>query len=181
MRKAPDRLAALSIASFEEQSCPQATLLAAYILNALQGNEQLKIAAHVRACPFCLHDIAMACPPTPRLRHVLARLLPLAFAEGRRGSASGVQRYMAGSTTIDLTIIGAGADSWRISGQVSRAGEPLAGRSITLRWGRKRFSEASDASGFFTLQGLPDGRYTLTLDDSEAPVLVRGIELSDAL
>ena len=111
----------------------------------------------------------------------MARLLPLAFAEGRRGSASGVQRYMAGSTTIDLTIIGAGADSWRISGQVSRAGEPLAGRSITLRWGRKRFSEASDASGFFTLQGLPDGRYTLTLDDSEAPVLVRGIELSDAL
>jgi hypothetical protein len=161
----------------EEQGCPSAELLAAYLLGELRGNQQLQLAAHVRACPFCLHDIAAARPPAPR--PLLARLLPLAFAEGRRGSAGAVQRYMAGATTIDLTIIGVGADEWRISGQVSRAGEPLVGRSITLRWGRKRFSEASDASGFFTIQGLPDGRYTLTLDDSEAPVLVRGIELSE--
>jgi hypothetical protein len=178
MNSTNNRLTALSIASSEEENCPAAEQLAAYILGELSGNEQLRIAAHVRSCPFCQHDMAVSRPPAPR-RRVFARLLPLAFAEGRRGGSGDVQRYVAGETTIDLTIIGMGADSWRLSGQISRAGEPLPGRSVTLRYGRKRFYEMSDETGFFSLRDLPEGRYTLTLDDSEAPILVRGLALGE--
>lgn len=172
-----DRLTALSIASTSEDTCPPVEQLAAYIVGELGGNVQLQLAAHVRSCTFCQHDIALSRPPAPRQRQVLARLLPMAFADGRRGGESGVQRYVAGETTIDLRMVGIGADSWRVSGQVSRGGEPLPGRGVTMRWGRKRFIETSDEAGFFTLRDLPEGRYTLTLDDSEAPILVRGLEL----
>jgi hypothetical protein len=173
-----NRLSALSIASADETHCPPAEQLALYMLGELQGNAQLSLAAHVRSCAFCQHDMHMSRPPAPR-RRVFARLLPLAFADGRRGATGNVQRYIAGETTIDLTIIGMGADAWRLSGQVSRAGEPLAGRGVTLRYGRKRFYETSDETGFFSLRDLPEGRYTLTLDDTDAPILVRGLALGE--
>jgi hypothetical protein len=174
-----DRLAQLAIAATTEEACPPEELLAAFLLGELRDTAQLSVAAHVRGCPFCQHDMALSRPPEPRPQLTLARLNPLAFSAGRRGGPGAHERqYVAGAITIDLRISPSRSDSWRLSGQVLRDGAGLPGRQITLRRGRPRYEQQSDELGFFSFAGLPDGRYTLTVDDQGlALVQVRGLEL----
>jgi hypothetical protein len=174
------RLEQLALASLTEEECPDADQLAAYILGDLAGTEQLIVAAHVRECPLCQHDIVVCRPPEPRPRTMLARLLPQALADGRRSSAyrANVRQFVAADLVVELTIAPPIGDDWRITGQIVRAGVGLAERVVTLRSGRRRYQQTSDPQGFFTFEGLPAGRYTLTVTDGQIQMQIRALTLS---
>jgi hypothetical protein len=174
------RLEQLALSSLTEADCPDADQLAAYILGTLTGTAQLRVAAHVRSCPLCQDDIAACRPPAPRPRLVLAHLLPLSLADGRRSAPlyQHVRRYVAADLTVELTIPPPVGDYWRITGQVMRAEQGLAGRPVTLQASRRRYQQTSDAQGFFTFERVPTGRYTLSVTDELIQVQLRALVLS---
>jgi hypothetical protein len=173
------RLEQLAIASLTDEDCPDADLLASYILDTLVGTEQLTVAAHVRNCPMCSRDVALCRTPEPRPRALVARLLPLALAPGRRGAAdrANVRQYVAADVVVELTIAPPTGDYWRVTGQVLRAGVGLNERVVTMRTGRRRYQQISDTEGFFTFEDLPSGRYTLIVDDGQIRVQIRSLVL----
>src|SRR5690349_12069520 len=112
------RLEQLAAASLSEEACPDAEQLAAYALGLLAGIEQLQVAAHVRDCPICLHDLVLCRPPETRRRPLLASLMPLPLAQGRRGAGpENIRRYMAADLIVDVTIAPPDGDYWRVTGQ----------------------------------------------------------------
>jgi hypothetical protein len=174
------RLEQLAFASLTEAECPDADQLAAYIVGSLSGTEQLIVAAHVRNCPLCQHDIAICRPPGARPRFFIARLVPLSWAEGRRGATalSNIRQYVAADLVVELTIAPPDGDFWRITGQVFRSSAGLAAASVTARAGRRRYKETSDAQGFFTFDALPAGRYTLSVTDGQVQIQIRDLVLN---
>jgi anti-sigma factor RsiW len=173
------QLERLALASLNEDECPEPERIAAYILGELSGNEQLTVAAHVRRCPLCQHDIAQCRPPEPRKATRVARLLPALLVEGRRSSAAHdqVRQYVVADLAIDLTVAPPVAERWRITGQVLRADEGVPDLSIILRAGRRRYEQTSDDLGFFTFDGVPEGRYTLSVIDKQVQVQIRNLDL----
>lgn len=171
----------LARASLNHEDCPNPDQLAAFMLDLLSGNEQLKVADHVRRCPVCQEEVALVRPPEPRPRPLIARLLPT-LATGLRGPSvgSGLRQYQAADLTIELTLVPQDGESWRITGQILRGGAPVAGLPVNLRRTRQRiYRQESDAEGFFTYMSLPEGQYTLSVTDGATSVLVRGIDLTD--
>jgi hypothetical protein len=173
------RFEQLAILSLHETDCPDADLLAASMLGLLTGNEQLRVAAHVRQCPLCQADVAACNPPPPRPSILVARLRPLLLADGRRSAAYRENRrqYVAADLVVELTIAPPIGELWRVTGQVLREGAGLPGRAVTARSGRRRYMQASDDQGFFTFDALPSGRYTLSVVDGQIQVQIRAIEL----
>jgi len=174
------RLEQLALASLNEAECPDADQLAAYIVGSLSGTEQLVVAAHVRDCPLCRHDIALCRPPEARPRSFIARLVPLSLAEGRRSATavSNIRRYIAADLIVELTVAPPDGDFWRITGQVLRSGAGLAPCVVTARAGRRRYMQTSDMEGFFPFDALPAGRYTLSVTDGQVQIQIRKLVLS---
>ena len=173
------RVEQLAILSLTEDDCPDAELLAAHALGLLEGNQQLRVAAHVRQCPLCQADIAACRPPPPRLSTITARLRPLLLADGRRSTAYRENRrqYVAADVVVELTIAPPIGEHWRVTGQILREGLGLSERMVTARSGRRRYVQISDAQGFFTFDALPSGRYTLSVVDGQVQVQIRALEL----
>jgi hypothetical protein len=174
------RLELLATASLTEEECPDVDLLAAYTLGLLTGTEQLRVAAHVRSCPLCARDVEVCRPPAPRQRTFLARLLPFAPAEGRRGSVgpTNVRQYMAADILIDVTISPPLGDYWRMSGQVTRGSVGQGECRVTLHAKRRRYQQSTDTQGFFTFEMIPAGQYTLSVIDGQVKIQIRDIILS---
>src|SRR5262249_48332013 len=145
----------------------------------LTGTDQLVVAAHVRDCPLCKHDVEVCRPPEPRPRSVIARFIPPALASGLRSAESqtNVRQYMAADLVIELTVAPPMGDYWRITGQILRAGAGLAERTITLRAGRRHYQRISDPQGFFTFAEVPAGRYTLSVVEGSVQVQIRDLAL----
>ena len=173
------RLETLAISSLNAADCPDAELLAASMLGILTGNEQLRVAAHVRQCPLCQADMAACRPPPPRPSTFVARLRPLLLAEGRRSAAYRENRrqYVAADVVVELTIAPPIGEHWRVTGQILREGAGLPARTVTARSGRRRYVQTSDDQGFFTFDALPSGRYTLSVVDGHIQVQIRALEL----
>jgi hypothetical protein len=171
----------LALASLTEDACPETDELAAYVLGTLDGAAQLRVAAHVRGCELCRHDLVVCRPPEPRPRRLIARLLPQALAEGRRGDnvRPNVRQYVVADLTVELTIAPPSGERWRITGQVVRAGHGVADQVVLLRAGRRRYQQTSDAHGFFTFTDLPAGRYTLDVTDGEVQVRIQALTLRE--
>jgi hypothetical protein len=174
------KLEQLAIASFAEEVHPDPELLAAYALGMLTGNEQLKVAAHVRTCQICTYDLAVCRPPEARPRLLIADLTPLALTDGRRSGAhqAYVRQYVAADIVIDLTIPPPEGDYWAITGQITQAGTGLVERTIILRASRRRYQQISDANGFFSFVGVPAGQYTISVTDGKIQVQIRDLVLS---
>lgn len=174
------QLEQMAIASLTEEDCPPSERVAAYALGMLTGNDHLSVAAHVRTCPLCTHDIAVCLPPTPRPRPVIAQLVPLTLLPGRRNLTNDqtVRRFVATDITIELTIAPPEGEEWRITGQISRADKGLADCDIVLRRGRWRQVQKSDEFGFFTFEYVPAGTYSLTGGDSNVQIQIQSLMLS---
>jgi hypothetical protein len=173
------RLQQLSIANLTEEKCPSIEHLAAYTLGMLTGNEQLLIAAHVRSCPICTHEVEICRPPQPRQQPFIARLMPFTLADGHRRStdSSSVRQYVAADIVIELTISPPKGDYWNITGQVFRDNVKFPQAAITLRAGRRRYEQTSDDQGFFTFEMLPAGKYTLLVTHDQVQVQIRNLIL----
>jgi anti-sigma factor RsiW len=163
-----------------DPDCPSADQLAAYILGTLTGTEQLMVAAHVRQCPMCQYTVATIRRPEPRRRTLIATLLPLPVAEGQRRSArqGETRQYQAEDLIVKLTVARRSGEYWRITGRVLRADTGLTDRSVTLRSGRRRHQQTSDAQGFFTFGAVSAGRYTLVIAGEQIQVQIRDLVLS---
>lgn len=174
-----NRLEHLAIASLNEDDCPDAERLAAYLLHTLTGNEQLRVAAHVRQCPLCQDDIATCYPPPPRPRRIIARLIPVTFAQSRRSAAylENRRHYVAADVTVELAIAPPDGENWRVTGQVLRNGVGMAKRQVVVRAGRRQYTQTTDEQGFFTFTALRAGRYTLSVTDGSVEVRIQGIDL----
>ncbi|HEU4325158.1 MAG TPA: zf-HC2 domain-containing protein [Roseiflexaceae bacterium] len=181
MEELDRRLERLAYQSLSEDECPEADLLAAYMLGDLSGNSQLSVAAHVRGCPLCQRDLAVCQPLAPRPRTLVARLLPPPLLAGRRSSATAAQvrQYVAADLSVDLTIAPPSGDEWRLTGQVLRGGAGQADLPVLLRSGRRSYRQTSDNGGFFTFQALPPGRYTLSVTDTQVLVQIRNLDLTE--
>jgi hypothetical protein len=173
------RLEQLAFASLTEAECPDTDQLAAYMLGNLTGTEQLIIAAHIRECPLCQHDVAICRPPEPRPHRFIARLVPLSLLDGRRSTLyqANIRHYVAADLHVELTIAPPAGDLWRITGQILRSDEGLPDRTVIARAGRRRYMQMSDAQGFFTFDALPAGRYTLSVADGQIQVQIRDLVL----
>lgn len=177
-----ERLAFASMAI----DCPPPEQLADYVLGLLAGNEQLRVAAHVRRCPLCQDDVAIARPPEPapqagRARTLLARALPAAVGIGRRGGAAGeVRRFVAADLLVELTIAPPSEDAWRITGQVLRADEAQPNLAVTLRAPGRRYQRTTDADGFFVFAGLAAGTYRLSVRAGSVRVQIEDLQLGAA-
>jgi hypothetical protein len=174
------RIEQLAIASLTEEACPDVELLAAYALGMLTATEQLRVAAHVRTCPICAYDVSLYRPTELRPQVLVARPTPFALADGRRSGVNQayVRQYVAADIVIDLTIPPPQGDYWTITGQITQAGVGLAERTITLRAGKRRDQQVSDANGFFAFADVPTGRYTISATDGQIQVQIRNLVLS---
>lgn len=172
------RLEALAIASLTERACPSPELLAAYALGMLDGAQQLQVAAHVRSCPICTHDVAACRPPERRGVIVVAAPLAPTLAQGRRGDAEGsVRRFVTADILVELTISPPEGEFWRLTGMISREERGIAGRPIVMQSGRRRYRQVSDDQGFFTFDALRAGRYTLSVLDGQTTVQIQDLVL----
>lgn len=176
------QLEQLALASLSDEACPEPEQLAAYLLGTLSGAAQLSVAAHVRQCPLCREDLALARPPEPRPRRLVARLLPTLLSGVRGSSASAfVRQYQAADLVVELTLAPPVGDYWRLTGQLLRERAGVPDREITLRSGRRRrLQTTSDTDGFFTFEDLPFGAYTLSVADGDTLIQVRGLSLRHA-
>lgn len=170
----------LSLASLTDEACPTPEQLAAFILKSLDSAAFLTVAAHVRTCPLCQEDVQLVRPPEPNPRRIIARLLP-SFTIGVRGNqtASLVRKYQAANLVVELTFAPPHGDHWRLTGQVLRSNRGVGNIPVVLRAGRRRPHQVvSDSDGFFTFEDLPSGTYTLSVDDGDAVVQIRGLRMS---
>lgn len=167
------------LTSLTDEACPAPDQLAAYILGMLDSNVQLQVAAHTRTCPMCQEELALARPPIPRQRRLIAQLIPT-FTAGVRGhvATSFVRHYQAADLVVELTLAPPQGDYWRVTGQALRQQVGVPNLTIMLRAGRRRaYQTMSDSAGFFTFEDLPAGDYTLSVVTDQTLVQVRGLSL----
>lgn len=156
------------IASLTDENCPSSEQLADYILGTLTGNDQLRVARHVRECPLCQHLAITYQPAEPRpQRSFIARLLPLAPSAGRRGAvdATAMRRYQVADINIlvELLISPPDQEHWSVTGRVMRGGVAAVAAPVTMRADTYRSQQTTDAEGFFAFDQLPPGHYTLEI------------------
>jgi|GEM_PF-3079944 len=170
----------LALASLTADACPPAEVLAEYILMTLTGTAQLQVAAHVRGCPLCQEEIEFCRPPAPPHRTLIARLVPLVVAGLRSAPSSHtIRQYRAADLTVEITIVPTQGERWRVTGQILRNTNGVAGQEVVLRSARRRtYREESDDQGFFTFEDINNGHYTLSVKDSATVVQIRGIDLT---
>jgi Carboxypeptidase regulatory-like domain len=181
MRDRREQLAALARGSLSDEDCPNTMDLAAYALGDRSGTEQLKLAAHIRSCPLCQQLIAMCTPAEalPQPLHI-AQLLTAPLGLGLRSSGLGtVRHYRVADMMIELTIPAAHGDQWRLTGHLSRAGQPLSEVLVTATDGVTTYDDTSDAVGFFSFRALPPGNYTLTAITESMAAQILNLVLND--
>ena len=189
----PERLEHYAIASLRAEPCPDARQLAAYASGTLSGIQQLIVAAHVRLCPLCTHDLELAqLPeladrwplaerPVARPRFAIARLLEPVLAglvRSAPGAKEDVRQYVAADIAVSLAIAPPAGERWRISGYVTQGGMPLADRTVALRSRQRRFRQQTSADGFFTFEQVPAGHYTLSIVEATVSIQIRDLVLS---
>lgn len=169
----------LGFSSLNNEACPSADDLAAYVLDMLSANDALRVAAHVRTCPLCTADVRASRPPPPKRKPILAQLLPLALLSTRDTiqSATRTRQYAAADIQVDLTIPPAEGDAWEIAGQVLRAGSGVQNCEVELQAGRRRYHQFTDEQGFFQFEALPANTYVLKMIDSNVTLEIKDLIL----
>jgi hypothetical protein len=118
----------------------------------------------------------------------IARLKDPTLAEAYRSPATDdrqgpvdtgkVRQYVGADLAIDVTIPVPEGDTWDITGRVRRNDSAVAACTAILHAGRRRYTQITDATGFFTFATVPAGRYTLTVSDGQIQIRIQGLTLS---
>lgn len=178
---ARQRLIWLATISFAAIPCPSADQLAAFALGRLIGEEQLRVAAHVRQCPVCAADVAAARPPESKPRPLVAQLLPIQPLLGRRsqGEQAGIRQYRAAHLSVELMIGPLVGEFRRLSGQVLRDGQGVSGAQISLRAKRRRRSRQTNEFGFFSFEGVKPGTHKMLVSDGQITLAINDLVVSE--
>jgi hypothetical protein len=174
-------------------SCPPSDVLARWQIHLLPTDEELQVAAHVRACPHCIRELKELAAVDDDLPSILLERLQgvsrwleatLVATPHRplelRGVAVPQRRYQAG----DLDIF--------IGSQMRPEGRRLMGRlrffterktQVTgvevwlLREGRALESSLTGDRGHFVFTDIPPGQYDLGFAWQGEAILIRDVEV----
>lgn len=178
--------------------CPSGEELMQYVTQDLPHPRRKTIEQHLTGCPACREDLArlsavLAEDSEPNWIEQLAMLgrqiltavlLPAAGppvpALALRGAPPREQSYQAGAYQVRLTITAPPRNEglWQIQGQVTAQGAPVEIGELQLRQAERVVAEDHlDESGYFELQKIKGGRYTLTIEPNQACVLLLDVQL----
>jgi len=180
-------------------SCPSGEDLMQYVTQDLPRPRRKAIEEHLAGCHACCEDLArlsaiLAEDTGPNWiehlamlgRQILtAVLLPAAGlpvpALALRGALLREQTYQAGAYQVRLTITAPPRNEglWQIQGQVTAQGAPVDVGELQLRQEERVVAEDHlDESGYFELQKIRGGRYTLMIEPDQASVLLLDVQLT---
>jgi hypothetical protein len=180
------------LTAFYRDTCPEAEVLADFVLNRLPATEKLRVAAHVRNCARCsevvasVRDLADEEPPSllERLRKMLALALiaqPIApTAVAARGE--GWQRRFE----VEDFVITLSAQAGSLTGRVRRRDAPTVTDYSGQAWLLDKTETTAQAKpvegridqfGRFQLAIQETGTYALLLEVGEQNVALEAVEL----
>lgn len=188
-------------AALYRTSCPSPDDLLQYQANLLSVSEHGTVKAHLARCLLCQQELAIlrAVPlPAPIQPSLVSRvveqgrnlltgiLLPPLVGAGVtvRGDEGARTIYQAGEMQVVLAKIPpvAGEGIWQLEGQLVQEKDPLADYSaylvqiaddkgLVLR-------DTVDDMGFFALEAIPPGRYTVHIESPQVQIALEGLEFS---
>jgi len=181
------------LAGLYRTSCPAPDTLAQWQLHLLPADEELQLAAHVRACPHCAHELEELVAVDDDLRSALldrlrgvSRWLEATLVTaaprpvGLRGVSAPQRRYRAGDLDV---FVGSqmGAGGQRLIGRLRPPADQRAGAVGVEVWlvhkGRALGSRFTDDLGHFVFPAVAPGQYDLGFDWQGQAVLIRGVEV----
>ncbi|MCI0399407.1 MAG: hypothetical protein L0322_31345 [Chloroflexi bacterium] len=184
------RVSSLFAGALYRTGCPETDELLYYQAGLLAGADRQRVQQHIQSCPYCQEELQQlaAEPPQPALSHpgsswlqslqeggkeiLQALLLPVQPrpALALRGDSRQQDAvYQAGSYQVTLAKVPplAGENVWQVEGQVvSQAGAALqpGGQVILERNDEPVANDVVDEFGYFSLENVGPGAYTLTID-----------------
>ena len=166
-------------------NCPESEMLLLYETKLLPWSERRSIAQHVADCSFCEREVAQlvkipfakALSPFERVVQVGKQILHvfrLPFAPQPAFALLGDDDdepaiYQAGDYQVMLATTSPliATNIWQIEGQIINLQEPLipnTGNVSLLRQTRNVATDKIDEFGYFVLENLSPGEYTLHID-----------------
>ncbi len=180
-------------AELHRASCPSSDTLARWQLRLLPADQELQVAAHVRACPHCTRELEeLAAVDDDLLSLLLERLRGVsrwleatlvataARPAGLRGVSAPQQRYRAGDLEI---FVGSQvvAQGRRLRGRLRPPADERTKAEGVEVWlvkeGQALDSRSTDERGYFSFPAVAPGRYDLGFGWQGQAVLVRGVEV----
>lgn len=182
--------------------CPTTELLGEFQLGLLDRLERDPIAEHLKTCPYCTNELEMlegylvlvGSEIEPRksdgIRTIIARLLPLnGFSSnqiqaltpatlGVRGSHKPQAIYEAQGTQLAMSISSNPEHRgfMDIFGIITGQSEKYS--DVYIKSGEHIISKGVvDATGQFTLEGIPTGTYSLMLESADLRIQVDDLEV----
>ncbi|MGD9099302.1 MAG: hypothetical protein PVF45_02400 [Anaerolineae bacterium] len=186
LRQTDQALMALMYRGF----CPAPEVLGQYQLDLLHPDEQLRVAAHVRACPHCRRELDELAQEEDSLTHMVlhairgavrvvegALVAPRLRPAGVRGGEGG--QYAFRGAGLDV-LVGfqptvSGRRKGTLVGAVVQAEAVADGRAWLFQEGERSRSSPVDDLGTFTFEGIAPGEYDLALEVGEEALLLREV------
>lgn len=194
---------ALMTSALYRDGCPSPDTLLQYQNGLLSRSEQRQVKDHIVTCAECRRELAELSVTVTFLatetgetlierlkesgRELLqATMLPPSpkFAPTFRGAAQWQRAYQAGTYQIIIGIVPpvATEKTRQIEGQVLPQENVLAaqieGEVQLIQEGKMSASDTVDELGFFALEDIPLGRYTLELELPEVTVLIEDFSVT---
>lgn len=188
--------ARLTEALYREE-CPDVDALLAYDMGLVSAGERRRLERHVRDCSYCrveLTELAVPMPPTAvstRVAHQVTQLkemgkrmltavlqpMPLQPALALRGTGETRHVYQVDDFQIILvkTAPIAIEKLWPVEGQLLSLSDPYRlfnGRVVVHKEGTAVRETPIDELGYFNLDRLPPGLYTVELDLQETTLQI---------
>lgn len=181
---------------FYESECPDEEQLLAYQAGFLPRSEQKMIAQHLPDCLYCTQFVGrlqvISSRPDPLLTRIVQtgkRILTAIFqptqpqlALALLGDEEQQHIYQAGQYQIMLTtsIPLPGSNLWEIEGHIVNHSNPkmwYEGRVTVLQDSKNVTSDEIDEFGFFALEDIPPGRYTLHIELSNTIIPIENFAI----
>lgn len=181
------RVGFMLAAAFDRAECPESDLLLGYQAGLLTTAENKRLKRHIKTCRDCQAELAeFMDKPLPSTRNQPATTLSQSLREigkqvieavllpnrplpslALRGESRQRAEYQAGSYQVILASVPpiSGNKLWQVEGQLmgDLSGE-MSGR-VSLRRGEEPIaSDNLDEFGFFALEQVPPGSYTLQIE-----------------
>lgn len=186
----------LMSSALQRDSCPELDELLLYQAGLLSQVEEQSIKRHITGCDACQHELAQLADPTSapsappiqervvqagkRLLTALLRPTAPQPALALRGDQQRQYAYQAGDYQILVALIPpvVAENIWQIEGQISGQDDSLPLRdavALLMRQNSIVARDVVDEFGFFALEQIGPGSYTLQLELPTDSILIENV------